>query len=421
MKRQTYILLSLTVLVLAVFFFLKQPTRMVETSYAPPDWELPIDTSRVERIEVRRADGSFVVSRKHGTWKLEQPGRPNADGPTVTRLLEGIANFKLIGLVSSNPRKADMFGVGELGTTVVVTSDDGKPISVIVGKMSSLPSRGYIRPSTLDMVYLVRGMTPDVFMDETVNGWGKTVIRIDPAAILSISLETGQTVFTIRREGQRWISSEKPVPDYVIAPVLAVLAELRAGDAIESEVDWSRKPWLGIEIREQKGIRMEFYARINNDSGYILRTSLSSKSHFVSRGTAQVFQQLISHLSLPQQTIASAPLVEPLPRPLQVRVPTATPTRVTVPPRREAPVRRAEATPPPKPRLSTPSSTTETSNENGKIEDEGALTIHVVKSGETLGMIARQYNVTEEQVRQWNLLTSDAVSAGTELYVFARK
>jgi len=246
------------------------------------------------------------------------------------------------------------------------------------------------------------------------------VFRVDPASILLISIEAGQSMLTVRREGQRWFSSEKPVSDFVIAPSLAVLAELHAEEAIEGELDRTRRPLLSIEVQEQKRIRMDFYAHSTMDSINILRTSLSPKLYVISRKATQVFQQLMSQLSLLQQVVASGPIDEPSPTPLANTItPTASP-RIVATSRPVVSARRVQSSQPVKPRSVLPSSTSETSSERGKIEDEGVLTIHIVKSGETLWTIARQYNVTEEQVKQWNLLTTDVVPPGTELYVFAR-
>jgi LysM repeat protein len=47
--------------------------------------------------------------------------------------------------------------------------------------------------------------------------------------------------------------------------------------------------------------------------------------------------------------------------------------------------------------------------------------VHTVKAGESLGDVAVRYNVSKDQLRRWNLLTTDDVSPGVELYVFVRK
>ncbi len=59
--------------------------------------------------------------------------------------------------------------------------------------------------------------------------------------------------------------------------------------------------------------------------------------------------------------------------------------------------------------------------QSNAVDDEGELTVHVVKKGETMTTIARDYGVTVEQILKWNLLKSISVRPGQELYIFVRK
>lgn len=54
-------------------------------------------------------------------------------------------------------------------------------------------------------------------------------------------------------------------------------------------------------------------------------------------------------------------------------------------------------------------------------DDDGELTVHVVKKGETMTTIADKYGVSVEQILKWNLLKSISVKPGQELYIFIRK
>ena len=47
----------------------------------------------------------------------------------------------------------------------------------------------------------------------------------------------------------------------------------------------------------------------------------------------------------------------------------------------------------------------------------GSGTVHVVKPGETLYRISRQYGVTVEKVRKWNKLSDDIIEVGQKLIV----
>jgi LysM repeat protein len=44
-------------------------------------------------------------------------------------------------------------------------------------------------------------------------------------------------------------------------------------------------------------------------------------------------------------------------------------------------------------------------------------TLHIVKPGETLFRISRQYGVTVEKIRKWNTLPDDIIEVGQKLIV----
>lgn len=86
---------------------------------------------------------------------------------------------------------------------------------------------------------------------------------------------------------------------------------------------------------------------------------------------------------------------------------------------------RAPVTTPVQPPAKVPAATPEKAPAGGgkqdALDDEGELSVHVVKKGETMTSIAKQYGVTVEQILKWNLLKSISVKPGQELYIFVRK
>ncbi|MGH7181908.1 MAG: LysM peptidoglycan-binding domain-containing protein [Nitrospiraceae bacterium] len=75
-------------------------------------------------------------------------------------------------------------------------------------------------------------------------------------------------------------------------------------------------------------------------------------------------------------------------------------------------------------RKSLPSESTSDSMDLGALEREFAPsgsaasgTVHVVKPGETVYRISRQYGVTVEKVRKWNKLSDDIIEVGQKLIV----
>lgn len=404
MKNKTYIVLILAIIVLGTVFFLKRPERAVDVSFTLPDWELPIDTSRVVKLGIMKGTASVTVERKHGIWRHERGDRLGADGNLVNRLLKGVAEFRLLGLVSSNPRKQDLFEVGESGTTVTIATDDGREISLVVGRMTSLPSRSFVRPVASDMVYLARGLTPEVIEGDAFWGLRRSTFHVDSASILMISIEMGQTALAIHRQGSAWLSVETPIPKEQMSPALASLQEIRAEKTGEGSFRGGEPPLLVVDILEQKRVRLEFYSEGVSDSTYVMKSSFTPDPYSVDIKVAQPFLRLASFV-LSREVIASQQQTKPAP---------ARKVAVVPPPTSTSPARASL------PRRPVPKKTTETPAAK-TVDDEGVLSVHVVRQGETLESIARQYDITRDQLMQWNLLTSETVTPGTELYVFVKK
>ena len=65
------------------------------------------------------------------------------------------------------------------------------------------------------------------------------------------------------------------------------------------------------------------------------------------------------------------------------------------------------------------STTTNTTNtKNTTSEGQQKETTHIIKSGETLGGIAKQYDVTVSDLKRWNNLKSDKIVAGKKLIIY---
>lgn len=77
---------------------------------------------------------------------------------------------------------------------------------------------------------------------------------------------------------------------------------------------------------------------------------------------------------------------------------------------------KKKAKPKPKPEA-VAEAPTPTAAEPAPAPAEGASSVHVVQSGETVFRIARQYGVSVQQIRKWNNLKNDMIEVGQQLVV----
>jgi|GEM_PF-5564561 LysM repeat protein len=410
MKRRSLVLLVLTILFLAVLLFFVQSRKADVVSYVLPDWELPIDTSQVLKITIQKEAGPITFERKRGLWRLEQGDRLVAANSVTSHLLAGIADFRLLGLVSSNPRKQDLFEVGATGTRIVIATDLGKEVSLIVGKMSTLPSRSYVRPTNSNMVFLASGLTREVIGGET--DYGRT-FHLDSAFILSISIEIRNESFTLHRQGRLWLFDQNPVPPGIMQPAVASLQEFRTEGLGDVDIRPNEKPVLSLEIQGQRRERLDFYQASVNNKSYIVKTPFSPRTYSVDVATVGPLLHLANFMSSWAYN-SSQPKAGSQANDVSEQRATAGggfPSREDV--TYERPVSSQL-------QQSLPQNSNDAMGGNGA-EDEGVLSIHKVKFGETLESIAQLYNTTKDKLKQWNLLNGDVVPVGAELYVFVRR
>jgi hypothetical protein len=431
MRLRSYLTLGFIAAVLAVIFFLRRAPNSYEATYAVPDWKLPIDTTKIVRIDIRHRNGSAVLEQKDGFWNFQRVTGSGIDTLGLSRLLHGLAEFRLLGQVSSNPRKRDIFGVGVSGTAIDVISEDGNQISLVVGKMSALPPRAYVRPVKSNNVYLSLGMSPEIFRGESRPDPVMKELTLETSGVWHIGVNERGREFVVNRSGMQWRSGARVIPDTLIADVLQALQRMPLRETIRGNVDLRTPRLLRADVRGQNRLVFDVFDSDDYIDSYLLKTSHSDKAYLVSKGNVQPLDRLFGFLSSapiaavtppPQSVVQPSRTVAPPPQRQVVQQQRRPPVIAAATPRQE-PQQQRQRTQPKQPAMAaqTTTRTPAATNTEASLEEDAVLTVHTVKAGESLGDVAVRYNVSKDQLRRWNLLTTDDVSPGVELYVFVRK
>lgn len=409
MKRSTYISLGTIALALIIAYVFIRPYQREEATYQAPDIQLLLNIAKVVKVEIERNGEYIRLERIQGFWKITEPIHYAVDDEAIYRLLEGMARFKLLGLVSTNQAKQDIFQVGEKGTRLITTFDDGRTATVIIGKQGPTPKQVYVRPVTSTSVYLARGLVPAV-VDLELREWRqRTIYRIDPEKIKLISVRDEARRFTVKRDKNHWVSNGKVVPGKVIQPPLEALSYLRADDFIDTAVILTSSPRFRVEVMSSDLVRMDFYMKSQR---YLLKTSLSTSIYVVGNSIAEVLSSLGDEVVVPPpEPVVTAPPVT-VPAPVQEK-----PKPVVTIPQPQPVAKDTEITPEAQQVLMSLAIQSTDANQVNEPEP-GELIVYTVKRGETLESIAKKFQATKEKLMRWNLLKTEAIKPGTDLYVF---
>lgn len=399
MKRSTNLFLGLAALLLVVAYFIIRPTDRRESTYDPPDIQLQLDIAQIKTIEIARPGEYVRMERVDEQWTITAPKQALADPEAVYRLLEGMAKFRLTGLVSSNQARQNVYQVNDGGTKLTVTYTDGRVVSIMVGKDGPTSNQAYIRPLTSNSVYLAKGIVPDL-VNKNVREWRmRSILRTDPEVIKLVSARRGGQRGLMRKEGTRWISNDREINKNVSNLAVKTFSQLSAEDFVDTAMILRTGSYLQMEVYAGEMAKFDLFSQGGKK---FMKSSTSANIFVISKQTAKDIETVADALLLAEEPVLF--VEEP---------PTFTVPSVSADTDISASAKEVLA--------SLASQFTPSPQTQSVIEDVGELKIHTVGRTETIETIASRYQVTKEQIKRWNVLQSDAIRPGWELYIFVMK
>lgn len=407
MKRTGFFVLGLILAGIATLYFLQGADEFTEVTYSTPATQLTVDPAKIVRVDIARPGGFVRLERLRGEWKITEPVFAPVDPEHFRLLQEGMARFRLLGLVSTNPGKQHLLEVNERGTQVAFVNDDGTSLNLIIGKAAPTRGNAFVRTPLSDTVYLAQGLTPEIVSRELIDWRQRTIYRVPPESITGIAITAGTGRYALQRQEGGWFSRNTPVPSELVASAVNSLAALQAAAFVDTAMIITTRPRFSVEVAAARPVQLELYAMAPAESTYLLKSSVSPAFAVIDPALAQGLSRIVAHLTPPAPrpappAAAVSRTPTPAPRPGLDRTPETRGTPTLTGARERRIGRRAERA------AAAPA------------EDEGDLTVHSVRRGESINTIARKYAVTVEQLKKWNGLQSETVVPGMELYVFVK-
>jgi LysM repeat protein len=457
MNKSTITLISLLLVLGAVTYFLLPSQKEHESSYEPSDINVKIDSASVVRIEVDQKGKSVTIENVGGKWMITSPIRYAADATSIKQLLSGLSKFKVGSLISSNPEKQNIFQVDSTGTKISVTDRSGKAVTLIVGKMGPSFSEVYFRlPSSKD-VYLGEGLDTWTINKDVKEWRDKSIVSIPSESVKQLTYTVANKEFRFQRDTSGWKSGERTLDAATMNSSLNQIANLHADDFVDSLMKMQTQS-VSLGVHGADDVTLNLYPSPPDSSKYFVQISTSPQLFVISKWTAQqllkpVEESAFSGKPRPTLAVKKEPAVSAPPKtvedekppiPIQTshpgiakKTPEIKQNEPAPAPKRELslePAKQDSSAAPKRTRTSGRSTTpsgqkTETApavqpktpSSGSTADEEGDLTVHTVKKGETMTTIAKQYGVTVEQILKWNLLKSIGVKPGQELYIYVKK
>jgi len=167
------------------------------------------------KIVLNRGDETVILSKEGDSWFAALGVAPEikyaADSVKVANVVNKIAEMKRDIFVGTNKTSDAEYGlVGDSAFSVKIFNKQDMQIGdFVLGKKSENWRFNYFRQSGSDKIFLVGGGIGFAFKTD-INEWrNKVLFTFKPEDITQITAEYPGEVFSIKKDGERWILNEK--------------------------------------------------------------------------------------------------------------------------------------------------------------------------------------------------------------------
>jgi hypothetical protein len=166
-----------------------------------------ISPDQISAVTVERPSETIQIELQSGHWRLTRPEQAEADPASVGAVLRLISSSTILQTVEESAVSPERYGLGPSGARLIVRSDEGGEMTVVVG----------VKAPTEKGVYLKRKGSSDVFLatDELAD-----IAGLNPALLLErillpgateidlLSVKTPAHTITVSRERDGWVLQE---------------------------------------------------------------------------------------------------------------------------------------------------------------------------------------------------------------------
>jgi hypothetical protein len=252
MKRNTYILTGLFVILLIIAFLVMQKPGERSATSASSGLLYTVDSLSIDKIEIKAPASSLVLEKRGVEWFVTKPVNYKADQAAIGHIIHQIKNLEIKNIVSDKPEKQAVFQVDQTGIQVTVFEKGTEKIAFILGKMAGSYTESYARKLNSNDVLIVEGASSYMF-DRQVKEWrDKTIFTTPKESVKDIRYQYGDTIFNLTNSDSIWYVGKDKAQQSVVDGLLTSLSNLQADDFIDSTLSPKVTAMIaygGVQIR----------------------------------------------------------------------------------------------------------------------------------------------------------------------------
>lgn len=252
MKKNRLILLSVLILLVAAFFFLKNKRPIERTAKV-----FDIDTLSVNRIELFNAADTIKIVKKNNVWTLVHPVTWAADTLKIQSLFRDVVNGSYSKTPMGTGKEAiERFQQKEQETLHLVIANDKKSIRVLFSNLGN--PYDYFRYAGSNKIYQLKAKVTNVYTTELHTWRSPHVVSHIEDDLLKIEVSHPKNKYTLTRKDYDWFFKDKAndflvnTNNIALIKILNILANLDTYVFIDDvENEWIakfREPYCTVTL-----------------------------------------------------------------------------------------------------------------------------------------------------------------------------
>jgi hypothetical protein len=253
MKKNTFILVGLFVLLLAAALFVLHGSGELSADREGSGPMFAIDSAAVDKIELISPEGSVRLERQTGKWFVVLPLRAKASPSAIERAVQQVKILEAKNIVSSNPAKHSLFQVDTTGTEIRLWEGEKIAADFILGKPAQSYGRSYVR--RLHSAEVAEAAVLRSVFGRSVRDWrDKTIAEAVRMNIAEVSYQFGDTALRLTLRDSLWFVGTKKAKQAFVEGIVNTLSNFEADDFLDTSMPKSARPaavcsYAGIQIR----------------------------------------------------------------------------------------------------------------------------------------------------------------------------
>jgi hypothetical protein len=202
--RGTVLLLALSVVIGAIYFFYVLPTEKENKLREELSRRFfRVNKSQIEFLRIQNFNGTFNIAKNNDEWQITLPRHLPTDRETINELLNVITDAGIVKIISSDIKRLSEFALNT-PTAVLNIGYGGNIDQLSIGNQNPGKTGYYAYVKGINAIFLIDEKSAKIRSLGLYELREKSLFRFEPKIITSLKIIKKDEITTLEKEGNDW-------------------------------------------------------------------------------------------------------------------------------------------------------------------------------------------------------------------------